>query len=136
MIRALATAVAPAAKLAPEALAQAVLAREAIMPTGVGLGIAIPHARLPGLSGPVAALALCDPGVDFGGPDGERARIAVLVLTPEGDDLTQLELLADVAHTLGDPATRRRVASAASFEELCRALRDAPVRDGPRVGDN
>jgi len=130
VIRALAAAAAPAAKIEPQALAQAVLAREAIMPTGVGLGIALPHARLPGLSAPVAALALCDPGVDFGGPDGELARIAVLVLTPEGDDQIQLELLAEVARTLGDDETRRRVATARSFEELSRALRDAPVRAG------
>src|SRR5262249_39650543 len=127
VIRALAAAAAPAAKLEPETLARAVLARESIMPTGVGLGIALPHARLPGLSAPVAALALCDPGVDFGGPDGELARIAVLVVTPEGDDQLQLELLAEVARTLADDATRRRVATARSFEELSRALRDAPV---------
>ena len=130
VIRALAAAAAPAAKLEPDALAQAVLARESIMPTGVGLGIALPHARLPGLSAPVAALALCDPGVDFGGPDGELAEIAVLVVTPEGDDQLQLELLAEVARTLGDDATRHRVATARSFEELSRALRDAPVRAG------
>jgi Kef-type K+ transport system membrane component KefB/mannitol/fructose-specific phosphotransferase system IIA component (Ntr-type) len=136
VIRALAAAAAPAARLGPDVLARAVLARESIMPTGVGMGIAIPHARLPGLSAPVAALALCDPGADFGAPDGELARIAVLVLTPEGDDLIQLELLAEVARTLGDAETRRRVASARSFEELSRALRDAPVRAGPRVGDN
>ena len=100
------------------------------MPTGVGLGLAIPHARLPGLSAPVAGLALCDSGVDFGGPDGELATIAVLVLTPEGGDLIQLELMAEVAGMPGDPETRRRVATARRFEELSRALRDAPVRAG------
>ena len=112
-------------------LAQAVLAREAIMPTGVGQGIAIPHARLPGLAAPVAALALCEPGVDFGGPDGELARFVVLVVTPEDDDLIQLELLAEVARTFQDPQMRAAVARATSFDDLADALRRVPaLREG------
>jgi len=130
VIRALAAAAAPAANVGADALAEAVLAREAIMPTGVGVGVAIPHARLPGLSAPVAALGVVDPGVDFGAPDGEPARIAVLIVTPDGDDQIQLELLAEVARTFADAETRRRVARARSFEELSRALRDAPMRGG------
>ena len=82
------------------------------MPAGVGLGIAILRTRLPGLAAPVAALALCDPGGDFGGPDGEPAEINAPFPTP------------------GDADTRRRVATARSFAELSRALRDAPVRAG------
>jgi Kef-type K+ transport system membrane component KefB/mannitol/fructose-specific phosphotransferase system IIA component (Ntr-type) len=130
VIRELARAAAPATKVEPAVLIEAVLVREAIMPTGVGVGVAIPHARLPGLSAPVVALGLVEPGVDFGAPDGVPARIAVLVVTPEGDDLIQLELLAEVARTFADPETRRRVARARSFEELSRALRDAPMRGG------
>lgn len=130
VIRALARAAAPAARVDPEVLADAVIGREEIMPTGVGVGVAIPHARLPGLAAPIAALGIVDPGVDFGAPDGVPARIAVLIVTPEGDDQIQLELLAEVARTFADPETRRRVARARSFEELSRALRDAPMRGG------
>lgn len=130
VIRELARAAAPAAKVTPERLAQAVLVREEIMPTGIGVGVAIPHARLPGLAAPVAALGIVDPGVDFGAPDGVLARIAVLLVTPEGDDQIQLELLAEVARTFADPETRRRVARARSFVELSQALRDAPMRGG------
>jgi K+:H+ antiporter len=126
-IHALAAAAAPETPLRGGAIAEAVLAREAIMATGLGHGVAIPHACIPGLSAPVAALATVDPGVDFGSPDGELTRLAVLVLTPDGDDQIQLELLAEVARTLHDPETRRRVAGAHSFEELSRALR-APMR--------
>jgi mannitol/fructose-specific phosphotransferase system IIA component (Ntr-type) len=130
VIRELSRAAAPAAKVDPELLVEAVLVREAIMPTGIGVGVAIPHARLPGLAAPVAALGIVEPGVDFGAPDGVPARIAVLIVTPEGDDQIQLELLAEVARTFADPETRRRVARARSFEELSRALRDAPMRGG------
>jgi len=128
VIRELARAVAPAAKADPEALAQAALGREAIMATGVGDGVAVPHAELAGLAAPVAALGLVEPGADFGAPDGEPARIAVLVVTPRGEQRAQLELLAEVSRLFADPETRSRVARARSFEELSRALRDAPMR--------
>ena len=113
----------PESEATAEALAEAVRAREAIMPTGVGSGIAIPHARIAGLAAPVAALAVLDGGVDFGAPDGEPARLAVLLVTPEGEEQLQLELVAEVARTLSSAEIRRRVAGARSFEELSRALR-------------
>ena len=97
------------------------------MPTGVGQGIAIPHARLPGLSRPVVALGLSNAGVDFGAPDGELARFIVLVVTPEHDDLVQLELLAEIARTFQDAGMRAAVARATSFDELADALRRAPA---------
>ena len=127
---ALAEAAAPAAKVDADVLIDAVLGRESIKPTGHGAGVAIPHARLPGLAAPVAALGVVEPGVDFGAPDGVPARIAVLVVAPDGDDQIQLELLAEVARTFADPETRRRVARARGFEELSQALRDAPLRGG------
>jgi Kef-type K+ transport system membrane component KefB/mannitol/fructose-specific phosphotransferase system IIA component len=130
-IRGLAQATAPVAGLDPAVLADAVLAREAIMPTGVGQGIAIPHARMPGLAQPIVALGLSSAGVDFGAPDGELARFIVLVVTPEHDDLIQLELLAEIARTFQDPAMRAAVARATSFDDLADALRRAPaLREG------
>jgi Kef-type K+ transport system membrane component KefB/mannitol/fructose-specific phosphotransferase system IIA component len=126
VIRGLAQAAAPVVGLNTEVLTDAVLAREAIMPTGVGQGIAIPHARMPGLAAPVVALGLSNVGVDFGAPDGELARLVVLVVTPEHDDLIQIELLAEIARTLQHGETRRAVAHARSFEELSDALRGAP----------
>ncbi len=126
-IRGLAQATAPVAGLDPAVLADAVLAREAIMPTGVGQGIAIPHARMPGLAAPVVALGLSSGGVDFGAPDGELARFIVLVVTPEHDDLIQLELLAEIARTFQDSAMRAAVARATSFDDLADALRRAPA---------
>jgi len=128
-IRGLVAVAAPSAGLDVAALADAVLAREAIMPTGVGEGIAIPHARLPGLSAPIVALGVSHTGIDFGAPDGELSRLIVLVVTPEHDDLIQIELLAEIARTLQNAATRRAVANAHGFEELSDVLRSAPLRE-------
>jgi mannitol/fructose-specific phosphotransferase system IIA component (Ntr-type) len=134
-IRGLAAVAAQSAGLDTLALADAVLAREAIMPTGVGEGIAIPHARLPGLSAPVVALGISNAGIDFGAPDGELSRLIVLVVTPEHDDLIQIELLAEIARTLQNAATRRAVANAHSFEELTDVLRNTPSREHDSGGE-
>jgi len=56
---------------------------------------------LPGLAAPVAALGLLEPGG-----------------------------VADASRVLAGPSTRHRVAHARSFEELSRALRDAPIAGG------
>jgi Kef-type K+ transport system membrane component KefB/mannitol/fructose-specific phosphotransferase system IIA component (Ntr-type) len=126
VIRGLAQVTAPLVGVDAVQLANAVLAREAIMPTGVGLGIAIPHARLPGLAAPIVALGLSNAGVDFGAPDGDLARLIVLVVTPEHDDLIQIELLAEIARTFQHGETRVAVAHARSFDELSDAIRAAP----------
>ena len=125
-IRGLSQVTAAVARLDPAVLADAVLAREAIMSTGVGQGIAIPHARMPGLAAPVVALGVSNAGIDFGAPDGDLARLIVLVVTPEHDDLIQIELMAEIARTFQHAETRRAVAHARSFEELSEVLRDAP----------
>jgi Kef-type K+ transport system membrane component KefB/mannitol/fructose-specific phosphotransferase system IIA component (Ntr-type) len=125
-IRGLSQATAAVAHLDPAVLAEAVLAREAIMSTGVGQGIAIPHARMPGLAAPVVAIGISNAGVDFGAPDGELASLIVLVVTPEHDDLIQIELMAEIARTFQHGDTRRAVAHARTFEELSEVLRDAP----------
>jgi K+:H+ antiporter len=125
VIRALARAVAPEAKIGADELGERAVVREEVMPTGVGVGLAVPHAQVAGLAAPVVALGTLEPAVDFGAPDGEPARIAVLVLTPEGDEHVQLELLSEIARVLADPDQRSRVARARSFQELCQALREA-----------
>lgn len=126
VIRSLAQVTAPLVGIDAATLADAVLAREAIMPTGVGMGIAMPHARMPGLSAPIVALGVSSTGVDFGAPDGELARLIVLVVTPEHDDLLQIELLAEIARTFQHPETRAAVAQARTFDQLQDAIRGAP----------
>jgi Kef-type K+ transport system membrane component KefB/mannitol/fructose-specific phosphotransferase system IIA component len=95
----LAAIAADGARLDRELVTEAVLARERIMATGLGNGVAAPHARLPGLGGPVVAVGLSPSGIDFDAPDGKPAHILCLILTPREDDGAQLEILSDLAST-------------------------------------
>ena len=90
---------------------ESTLERERLGSTGVGEGVAIPHARLKGLQEPAAVLAVLDPPVDFDAPDGKPADIVVLLLSPEEAGADHLRALAKIS----------------------RVLRKAEVRDGLRA---
>lgn len=126
------------AHLTPEHITAAVLARERMMPSGLRDGVAVPTARLEGLPAPVVALGLSEEGLDFDAPDGEPARIVVLLLIPGHDHEAQWALLSDVARTLGEAEMRERVRDATSYVELLAALNwgdhHAGESEGPRKG--
>lgn len=120
-IGALAKAVSSVTTLDAKAIETEVLEREQLLPTGVGNGLALPHARMEGLSKPFVAIGLSKAGIDFGSPDAEPARIIALILTPKNDHGSQLEILADVAKTFRDAGTREQALMVANYTEF-RAL--------------
>ncbi len=122
-IRALAESAAAAAGLNADAVDAAVWSREQIMSTGVGQGIAVPHARMYDLAAPVVAIGLCKEGIDFNAPDGEAAQFIFLILTPEHDNGAQIEILADVARTFGREEVRHKALQVRSYTEFLALLR-------------
>lgn len=119
----LSVALGAAAGLPAPVIAEAVLGRERIMPTGIGDGIAIPHARLASITTPVVGLGLSVGGVDFDAPDGEPARIVFMVLTPLEDDGVQLAILAEIARLFRDPQMRDRLFQVGGYTELLAHLK-------------
>ncbi|MCZ8283429.1 MAG: PTS sugar transporter subunit IIA [Aquidulcibacter sp.] len=79
---------------------ESTLERERLGSTGVGEGVAIPHARLKGLKAPAAVLALLDPPINFEAPDGRPADIVVLLLSPEEAGADHLKALARISRLL------------------------------------
>lgn len=100
-IRELSRVVAGAAGLEEKEVEQAVWAREKIASTGLGRGLAIPHARMSVLSAPVVGIALSEQGIDFDAQDGKPAHIICLILTPTCDGGAQLEIMTDLIRQLG-----------------------------------
>ena len=124
----LATRAAEAARLPDAAVIAAVAAREAAMATGIEGGVAVPHARLAGLGTPIVVVGLAPDGIDFGAPDGQPARVVVLLLTGEDDDSAQLELLADVAHVFAPVDSAAHAARCAGYTEFLAALRTGSAK--------
>lgn len=112
------------------AIFKEVWARENVMHTALPNGLAVPHARLDGLSKPTAIVARSSRGVDFDAPDGQLARLIFLLLTPTDQPATQLELLALVAKTFEDDDTRSRCLQVGTATEFRAVLNLATSGSG------
>lgn len=80
----------------------AVYEREAIMSTGIGEGIAIPHVRIPEITEATLGVGIAPSGVGFDTLDNKPVHVMVLFATPAGSDKEYLSLLAQVMLALRD----------------------------------
>ena len=71
--------------------------REKLGSTAIGDGVAIPHCKLKGLKGPLLALGISRPGVDFGAPDGRPSHLFFVVVCSPDDPSPSLQILAAIA---------------------------------------
>ncbi|MEO1424409.1 MAG: PTS IIA-like nitrogen regulatory protein PtsN [Pseudomonadota bacterium] len=81
---------------------EAMQQRESLGPTGVGGGVAIPHARLPELDRIVGLFATLEKPVDFDAVDGRPVDLVFVLLAPEQAGAEHLRALARVSRTLRD----------------------------------
>ncbi|MEQ9692862.1 PTS sugar transporter subunit IIA [Shimia sp. SDUM112013] len=83
---------------------EALQERENLGPTGVGKGVALPHARLEGLDRVVGAFILLEKPVDFSSVDRQPVDIAFALFAPEEAGVEHLKALALVSRTLRETA--------------------------------
>ena len=83
---------------------EALLERESLGPTGVGHGVALPHARMPGLDDVVGIFLMLEKPIDFGAVDRQPIDIAFSLFAPEESGVEHLKALALVSRTLRDAA--------------------------------
>ncbi len=103
----------------PDAVRQAVLQREALGSTGLGKGIAVPHARSTLVSERAVVVARSKQGVDFEAQDGQPVHLCFLIVAPpvEKDEI-YLQLLARVVRGVRLARTRQRLLDAPDFEAV------------------
>ena len=99
--------------------------REGLGSTGVGNGVALPHARLKGLKSPFGILAQLRHGIDFEAIDDQPVDVVFLLLLPGAPDEAHLNALACVARALRDPAALERIRDATQREDIFRAVVDS-----------
>lgn len=105
----------------------AVLSREETAGTGVGDGVAFPHAEAEGLTEPALAFGRSRQGLDFDSPDGEPAKLVMLLLTPKADYEGSLRLLAGMARLLAREQVRGRLLGAKDAAAVVAALGEPGV---------
>lgn len=99
-------------------VAAELLKREALGSTGMGNGVAIPHARLPMVTRPHGIMARLKPPVDFDAIDGQPVDLVFLLLLPAPPEPDHLTALALVARTLKASETLARLRQAKNASDF------------------
>lgn len=97
--------------LSEEKLLAALQARELLGPTGMGQGVAIPHARLPEVEHVCGVFMHLESPVDFDAVDRQPVDLVFVLFAPEGAVTDHLKSLARVSRTLRDAATCQKLRS-------------------------
>ncbi|WP_278675523.1 fructose PTS transporter subunit IIA, partial [Acidaminococcus fermentans] len=87
----------------PEEYRKKVFAREEEGSTGVGEGVAIPHAKTSAVTRPGLAFMRCADGVEFDSLDGQPAKLFFLIAAPDTQDNVHLDVLSRLSTLLMDP---------------------------------
>ncbi len=104
---------------------KAVVARETVMSTGVGDGIAIPHARVPEVRRPFAVLGRARRGIDYGSADGRPVQIVLLIGASEKQAGPYLRILSRALSLLVEPDVRQKLMAADGADAIRRILVEA-----------
>lgn len=106
----------------PQVMLDALIAREALAPTVIYPGIAVPHLRLEGLSRLLLAVGTSVPGIPFNGDVQHPVHAIFLVLTPKNIPDAYLQFLAGLSKKIMALKDVRLIAGCTSSDELCAML--------------
>ncbi|WP_078412911.1 PTS fructose transporter subunit IIABC [Priestia abyssalis] len=108
-----------AGKLADrEEFKKAILAREAQSTTGIGEGIAIPHAKTKAVQTPALAFGRSKTGVDYESLDGQPSHLFFMIAAPEGANNAHLETLSRLSTLLMDSSFREKLLAVETEEDV------------------
>lgn len=129
ILRALSERFAAAWDLDAEAVLERLEEREKLGSTGFGRGVAIPHARFPGLVRPVAALLKLGQPVDFNAADRLPVDLVFGLLSPDNSGATHLHALAAISRLVRDERVHEALSEAPDPEALFSLVTNATDRD-------
>jgi len=95
-----------------------IMARESTESTGIGRGIAIPHARLAGLKQLVCGIGRVRSGVDFMAVDHKPVHLVFMIFYPPTQQTSYLNFVASIARLLGDPNNMASIMAAEDGDQI------------------
>lgn len=126
LLRQLSTQAAAELGLNPNEVSTEIAKREELGSTGVGNGVALPHARLRGLKVPFGHFTRLTYAIDFEAIDDQPVDLVFLLLLPDVSE--DAHALACVARTFRDPQTLQRIRAAGDRDALFRAITNSGAR--------
>jgi nitrogen PTS system EIIA component len=122
LLQELAAKAADSIGLRVDQVAPDLLKREELGSTGIGRGVAIPHARLPDVQRPYGLLARLKAPIEFDAIDGQAVDIVFVLLLSAAAENGQIGALAQVARTLRPEENLARLRAARNTSELYSAI--------------
>ena len=108
-----------------EGYVNALMAREAQSSTGIGEGIAIPHAKTEFVKEPALAMGRKKEGIEYDSLDGEPATLFFMIAAPDGANNTHIETLARLSQLLLDDDFKAALENAATADEVADIINKA-----------
>lgn len=96
----------------------AILEREKVVSTGIGMGVAIPHAKLAGYNDFFMGVGILQKGVDWNSFDGSPVRIIFMIGGPDDKQTEYLQILSGLTMAIKDEDKRRKMLTLNSPEAI------------------
>ena len=109
-------------------LCETLLEREKLGSTGIGEGVAIPHGKLAGVPGLLAAFGRSVKGVDFQAIDGKPTHLLFVLFAPENSAGIHLKALARISRLFRNPAFRKSILEAAGAGGIYRLIAEEDAK--------
>jgi mannitol/fructose-specific phosphotransferase system IIA component (Ntr-type) len=114
----------------PAAAREAIFEREELSSTGMGFGVAMPHARVKSVTFPVLGFVRLTEGVDYGSPDGLPVRLVFLLLTPSSNPELNVQLLGKLSRICQTEENRRRLLDLEKTGDFLAFIRESDALNG------
>ncbi|MFS0752541.1 fructose-specific PTS transporter subunit EIIC [Oceanobacillus sp. 1P07AA] len=111
---------------------KAILNREAQSSTGLGDGIAMPHAKTDSVNEPAVLFAKSRQGIDYDSLDGQPAHLFFMIAVPDGNNDTHLQTLASLSKLLMEPTFVEKLNAASTPEEVQQLFLSEAEEDTPK----
>lgn len=101
-----------------------VFARERVMSTGVGKGIALPHAKTQHVSKSTSSLVIIKEKIDFDSLDKQPINVAFLLLSKSSDIAWHLKMLSKISRLLNNESYRSKITSSTNNDEVFNYIKE------------
>ncbi|HSW86670.1 MAG TPA: PTS sugar transporter subunit IIA [Rhabdochlamydiaceae bacterium] len=97
---------------------KAILEREKIVSTGIGMGVAIPHAKLEGYEDFFIAIGIQKKGIEWNALDGQPVKVIFMIGGPENKQTEYLKILSHLTIAIKDEERRKKLLKATASDEV------------------